>query len=471
MNTSFNAKHFAGCSLISKPSLDESLFISETMQIIVKFEQTAVEVPDFNDLPKIYNALIKAFNAQERIPLGITKNLNLIGWAMVKSVQGYPLLFEVEGFLEWFNTKSPDNKKITSGLFNAFLFEYPVNSTHFGVLKETVKGRLFSSKSIRLKHLQKRTRKVDLFGTEPFKEFFTCLVNAHAQFEDRFDEAKSLYGMDGVNQTSKFYQHLLISLMGKLTQLFVDRQVQDSKSRLVHLLNEFLEEDTFRFYHLRVEFLDSVLNQFYNESPQRDIKDYLRDFIIKHFGDVRLEPQRWVGVSETATEVMRSWMVESTMQDFFSLLSAVAKTDRTADRHWHYRKAFWESYLKRGVVLDAWVVFGSKAKELANSFLNPEMKYATLTGGQNIHSALLIKIDNLVILEWSHSGAIRVWHDDASPPTMYRKNYHREDIVESPSFMPIHHFGSEMGGWQWQVSRLIEKHTGITMSRYEYMPR
>lgn len=470
MNTSFNAKHFAGCSLISKPNLDESIFINETIKITQKFEQTRLDIPDFDDLPKIYNALMKAFNTQERIPIGITKNLSLIGWVLVKPIQGYPLLFEIEGFLEWFNTKSPDNTKITLGLFNAFLFEYPVNSNYFNSLKEMLNSRLFSSSSIRLKNLQQRVNKINLFGPEPFKKFHNRICEQNSKFNISFDEAKSLYGIDSVNETSMFYQHLLINLIGKLNQLFMDKQVDVSKSTLLHLLSEFVEEGIFRFYNLRIEFLDSVLNQFNNQSPQPDIKDSLRGFIIKNFGDVRLDPQRWIGVSDSAKEVMRSWMVESTMQDFFSLLSAVAKTDRTADRHWHYRKAFWEAYLKRGVVLDAWVVFGSKAKELANNFLNPEMKHATLTGSQNIHSALLIKIDSLVILEWSHSGAIRVWHDYDSHPSMYKKSYHREDIVASPSFIPINHMASEIGGWQWRMSKLIQKHTGITMSRYDYMP-
>jgi hypothetical protein len=107
------------------------------------------------------------------------------------------------------------------------------------------------------------------------------------------------------------------------------------------------------------------------------------------------------------------WLIENAIHQFLDVVDHDADPDQ-----WPYRKAFWLSYLKAGHVKDAWVAFGpaaaDRARDLTESSKAPRRLYADLTGApQPTQSVLLLKIDNLVIGDWSHTGACRFWTKDS----------------------------------------------------------
>ena len=54
-----------------------------------------------------------------------------------------------------------------------------------------------------------------------------------------------------------------------------------------------------------------------------------------------------------------------------------------------------------------------------------------MTGGSNDQCALLLRVGDLTILEWSHSGACRVWkHRDPKAPWLNKKYYNRTEIMQ-----------------------------------------
>jgi hypothetical protein len=167
--------------------------------------------------------------------------------------------------------------------------------------------------------------------------------------------------------------------------------------------------------------------------------------------------------------VIRQWLVEDTLQDFFKLLSHVARNDPMADRHWAYRKRFWQAYLRKGFISEAWVALGPNAYQAASEFLGANKSlYASLRAADSKHSSLIMKIGDLVITEWSHSGSYRAWHEFNNPPKFYRSQYTRNDLIKAPDFEGRHD-GSQTGGWQKKLSDIIQDNTALRVSRSEYM--
>jgi hypothetical protein len=143
--------------------------------------------------------------------------------------------------------------------------------------------------------------------------------------------------------------------------------------------------------------------------------------LVGRIGDPRLDRSRWAGLqreleadfpeedSAGLIQKLVFWLVENAVHQFLDVV------DHDADpEQWPYRKAFWLSYLNAGHVTDAWVAFGpaaaDRARDLAESSKSGVRLYADLTGGnQPGQSVLLMRIDNLIVGDWSHNGQCRFW--------------------------------------------------------------
>jgi len=236
------------------------------------------------------------------------------------------------------------------------------------------------------------------------------------------------------------------------------------------LFSQIITDNELTFTTLRSNVADGLLQSFNGKQAPQKIKNLLKDFFIQFYGDIRTNKARWIGVSDEAKQVMEQWMVENTLNDFFALLTHVARYDSMADRHWEYRKRFWNAYLQKGVISEAWVALGPTAYYEAKSFLNEGEAniYASLSGAQSRHSSLIMVINGVLITEWSHSGSYRLWDSYSSRPTLYKNKYHRNELVTGSDYHGSH-TGSENGSWQYRLSTLINDLTGVTVTYREYM--
>ena len=152
------------------------------------------------------------------------------------------------------------------------------------------------------------------------------------------------------------------------------------------------------------------------------------------------------------------------MEDFFSAI------DQTALRlHWDYRKPFWLAYLNGGYISDAWVVYDPRTTRIAVNKLGiQDDQFGTIRSGSR--SAILMKIKNLTILEWSNQGACRIWRaHDPDAPKLHKKTYKNTELMES-CMRSIAHQHSRRGSWQDKIALIIQQETGIYMDKYSYMP-
>ena len=127
---------------------------------------------------------------------------------------------------------------------------------------------------------------------------------------------------------------------------------------------------------------------------------------------------------------------------------------------------------------DAWVAFGSKgrryARELAQQLKDEKLSRKLLRYGalnrpsESSQATLLLKIGNLVVVDWSHNGKVRIWREsDINIPEFGEPQYHASHLRLSCAFERPH---LPPTGWQAPVHDFIRRHTRITIPAREYMP-
>ena len=226
---------------------------------------------------------------------------------------------------------------------------------------------------------------------------------------------------------------------------------------------------------LRTCLAESLLIPYEKVDPSPSVQKVIQPFLLDAYGDPRTGHGAWHGVDVRAVSVLKSWLVTATLEDFFRLVRDICNRDASADRMWRYREAFWTAYLNKGVIGDAWVTLAEQSRLYARWLLGNEYSnsYGELKSGYNVkpnHAVLILRIGDLVITEWSHSGSYRLWHtDDPNCPKLYKQRYRREDLVTHPLLARAHH-GASNGTWQAQLAKEIAEREMIRIRPKDYMP-
>lgn len=202
-------------------------------------------------------------------------------------------------------------------------------------------------------------------------------------------------------------------------------------------------------------------------TPAEALRQSITEFLLKHFKDPRIHPQNWLKVPEEATAVLRRWLTRIALEQFFQIVDCVAK-----DRQWKYRRAFWMSYYEVGVIEDAQVLFGPRARALLRSLVEDASAYGTIERpcAPN-HCILLLSISGLTIAEVSQNGKCRIWKDgNPNAPVLHRGSYSLSDLKKSADFEQVH-WGSPGYSWQRWVAGFIRSATGISVNETSWQPR
>ena len=208
------------------------------------------------------------------------------------------------------------------------------------------------------------------------------------------------------------------------------------------------------------------------KKPNADLETRIRNFFLAALGDPRFEKNiGWRRVADRHRQTLVRWMNAASVRQFFDIVTDTMRTDDER-RMWKYRRKFWTSYLDE--VRDAWVVFGPDAERLARRRAHETgddsfRKFARFSssGAQSTHAALLLKIGDLTIVEWSHSGKCRIWSSSTGvAPKAYEDDYPVFEL-RNGEWETSHH-GNERYSWQFKVASKIRAHTGISKRQLSY---
>lgn len=231
------------------------------------------------------------------------------------------------------------------------------------------------------------------------------------------------------------------------------------------------------------QFAGALLIPWTNAPPDKEHQKRVTELAIEYAGDPRTMGAKWRQVETAKPEALatlKRWLVRASVLQFFDIVDSTAD-----DRMWRYRRSFWKSYVDAGHVDDAWVVFGSdgarRAREAARRSGEASMTmFGQLEagGGRGAdQSALLLRIGDLTIAEWSHNGRCYMWRrGERSPPRLGEKRYHADDLrhdlpsVTSGKRVGIAHMHADSYRWQRNVMQVIFDETGLKTKQADWRP-
>ena len=205
-----------------------------------------------------------------------------------------------------------------------------------------------------------------------------------------------------------------------------------------------------------------LLRPFEKKTPTQSVKKEITKFLDQYVGDPRFESEKWVNMSKEKS-IFLKWKIGETIKDFMKLLSYTAKQNPDSDRMWPYRKEFIASYWNARYIKNAWIVLGKEAYKNRLRFLKEGFdSYGRIVKGANpVHSVLLFQIGDLILSEWNYNGKVRAWtKGNKNVPQMYKTEYLKEELIKKPNKEITHRY-PEKYYWQKNLSKYIERYTGI----------
>jgi hypothetical protein len=222
------------------------------------------------------------------------------------------------------------------------------------------------------------------------------------------------------------------------------------------------------FWAYRSALANVLLLPWSKRDPDQEIRRRIQSYLFDTLGDPRVDGGMWTGTDDDARAVMIRWLAQATLEQFLRVVDRVA-----AKQQWDYRRAFWNAYIEKRVVGNAWVAFGTTGTQVATKIANDTgdklmRRFATLGGGSADQAVLLLSIGDLIIADWSHNGRLRIWRrGNARTPEFNLASYLATDLRADSDFDTVH---LPPDGWQSKAEAYIRRHTGIRLSEADYMP-
>lgn len=357
----------------------------------------------------------------------------------------------VAAYREWLTTARSGTR--VARLIPPYLRHFPEDEAFREDWRRFFAPVLGQASGRRLVVWKERDRKFGLLAADGPQRFAQMLMD----HPDRYDELLDQAGLTGFLTDSRFVRVAHWALLHQISQRFL-RTPHLTRSQCESLLSA-LESSPgkLRFQDLRVDIAKALLSPWLERTPAEPVKQAIRGFLQRTLGNPNIRRGRWSGVPSPIRQVILRWLAEEALEAFFQILSETAMP-----RHWEERKPFWSAYLDAGMLSDAWLALGPKARSLANTaFQVPSGAWARLRGGQATHSVLLLRIQNLTVLEWSHEGAGRIWLDGhPNAPKLYQEYYRSNQLLRPCDYRFVHR-----GPWQRKTARWIQRETGLRPGR------
>nr|WP_238590531.1 EH signature domain-containing protein [Nitrospira moscoviensis] len=170
---------------------------------------------------------------------------------------------------------------------------------------------------------------------------------------------------------------------------------------------------------------------------------------------------RWEGVSQEARCMVSNWIKLKLIEQFFELLSHDGSTDKR-------RVKYWAEYVT--VIENVWFALGSNARRS----LNPDFKKLrllmgdqalNLEGATSDNNAFVMKIGDLLIVEFGRTGNAAYLFEAKNPPFRLDGSVHlRDDLKHRRNLGSMdHRDGNE--SWEDKFRRAISEHTPLLRGR------
>ena len=224
------------------------------------------------------------------------------------------------------------------------------------------------------------------------------------------------------------------------------------------------------------DYYEAILSPFGSNVPSSDVQKVLMSALVTQFGNPRLGD--WPGLRGNDGELRRDacvatikrWLSIEYLELFIGIIERTAE-----DRQFRPRKAFWLKYFEKGVISDLTLVLASDANGYALKIRgqtdNAEyMQWANLKRALPNQSVLLMRLGDLIIAEWSHSGAMQFWKaDNKTAPEFHQREYFSSALRNGSLKIKVGNefrdalIHYENAQWMKWARDAIEYHTGVSV--------
>ena len=347
-------------------------------------------------------------------------------------------------------------------LFNSWIRNYNFSSPAYGVALREL-NRNINKLTPNAKGLAKR---YPILSTSPdFRKTALSLLDGNMSKDDR----KSLFISDDGNITSKLALAVLMSCAQHL------RSRNSTKEQILVFRDLVAPSGVIQDTAKVPAMVGLILGAAEHSSSEALIKE-ISGIIEKSFDDPVAEKHNWptvpevlggIPVREKCLATVLKWQVFRSITLFFKIIEQVVESEHK--HHFPIRKNFWLNYFNRGEVTDAWVILGSRARERMVQLKNQNaeefgaLKWASLSGGPSDQCALLMKLGDTTVMEFSHSGRARMWgkHDSARGkiPVLHERYYDASELrADCPTSQMFRH--DPNGNWRVKAQRCLQKLAG-----------
>lgn len=164
-----------------------------------------------------------------------------------------------------------------------------------------------------------------------------------------------------------------------------------------------------------------------------DLRDDVEKFLIGAFGDPRVTPAEWAGVSDRTLKIMYRWMTSKSLKIFFDIISKFE-----GSHMWEPRRKFWTAIDERKWIDDAWVVLNNNGAEYARSLAREHEDKTFLSHGnlnffEREKCFFIMKVGDLTIVEGTHNFKVRIFDRNTdNAPRLRSKFYDKNEIHARP---------------------------------------
>lgn len=348
-------------------------------------------------------------------------------------------------------------------LLHVFLRDYPVRLDSFEYLRSMLKTEVLRRRKTSLSEWALRCHKYALVKENGSGSFVGWTIGTGTPVGELLKAA----GLVGPLERSAFLRQGLLNYLstGDGVANLVRASAPTGLERLLALL-ECEGSLRFREPRTRQAIAQGLLSPFLDSAPKPTVKEVLQRFFLRCFGDPRLPSgrQNWSAAREDLRRVVIRWLNEQSLELFFRVVEETA-----LDKHWRYRKSFWQTCFDGDLIDDVWFVLGNGAQHYLRRLEGDEDVAETtgsLTGATYGQSVLLMQMaSGVTIAEWSHNGACRIWlGGNPAAPQMYEPAYTRSDVFHGQDHRQVHS-GSDVGRWQNAIADWLYENTGLWIDR------
>ena len=285
------------------------------------------------------------------------------------------------------------------------------------------------------------------------------------------DSLKEL-GLTGSALNGRFGEAAHISYLGELVNEFSSNQPSNKLHVHIASVADWAlgpgPKPLLRYPKTKVALVKSLLMPWRHRQPEPSVQKSIQTLLLQAIGDPRIDPAGWPIGTEEARQILIRWLIGASIELFIKIIEQVADSG-----HWKFRRQYWMAYYNEGHIVDAWIVLGRDAQVRAKKINELEGGFGTVkgTGAQSGHCVLLMRIESLVIADWSHNGACRIWSiNDPRAPKLYQHSYDTNELRnQADEDLVINHHGSKDGHWQRKASAAIRQRARVSVPEWKYL--